>query len=85
MKTKTQIWNHVYSIVCVICAIFASLPPTVVNVLPTQVQPYIVGIAGVALWLKSNWNLFITPNGAPITGNIDTIKTTVEDVHTEKI
>jgi hypothetical protein len=58
-----QIWNHVYNIACILCAIFAALPPTVINVLPTQVKPYIVGIAGLALWLKSNINLFTNPDG----------------------
>jgi hypothetical protein len=64
--TITVAFNHVYSLVCVLCAIFAALPPTVIDVLPTQVKPYIVGIAGAALWLKSHWNLFVNPDGTPV-------------------
>ena len=58
--------NSIYNIVCIACAVFAALPPGVVNVLPTQVKPYIVGIAGALLWLKSHWNIFVQPNGNPL-------------------
>ena len=65
--TRTQLLNNLYNVVCILCGIFAALPPTVVDVLPTQVKPYIVGIAGVALWLKSHWNLFVNPDGTSAT------------------
>lgn len=55
--------NHIYSIICVLCAVYAAIPQSAVQVIPAQWQPYVVGFFGVLMWLKSHWNLFISPQG----------------------
>lgn len=63
MSTVTV--NHIYNLICVLAAIFAALPPSVINVLPTQAKPYIVLIAGLLMAIKSNWNFQVNPDGTP--------------------
>ena len=56
-------FNTVYNLVCLLCAIFAALPATVIDLLPPAVKPYIIGLAGALMWVKSHWNLFAAPPG----------------------
>lgn len=59
---KTQIINAVYSIVCLLAAL-TTLPP---GLLPEKYRAIILSTVGIATWLKSHWNLFITPDGKPL-------------------
>lgn len=61
----TKIVNHVYYLICLLIAVYAALPASAIEILPTKWKPYLVGAALAAGWLKSHWNLFINPDGTP--------------------
>lgn len=61
----TQAWNHLWNLLCVLCAVAAALPPDVAKFLPSHYQPVVVGVIGVLMWIKANRNLFINPDGTP--------------------
>ncbi len=66
MKTTTQILNNLYSLVCVLCAVWAEMPPAALDVLPAPWKHYVTVGAMAAMWIKGHYNLFITPNGAKL-------------------
>jgi len=59
----TEVLNHVYYLVCLVVALFATIPPTAFDFLPASWKPYIIGVVVAAAWVKSHWNLFINPDG----------------------
>ena len=58
-------WNSLYNLLFTLVAVLAALPPDVLNVLPGDWKPYVIGACGVAVWIKSHGNLFINPDGTP--------------------
>ena len=66
MKTTTQILNNLYSLVCVLCAVWAEMPPAALDVLPAPWKHYVTVGAMAAMWIKGHYNLFISPNGAKL-------------------
>jgi hypothetical protein len=64
----TQIFNYLYNLVCILCAVWAEMPPAALDVLPPKIKHYVTVGAMVAMWVKSHQNLFIAPNGAKLQG-----------------
>ena len=66
MKTRTQILNQLYNLLCVLCAVWAEMPPAALDVLPPKIKHYVTVGAMAAMWIKGHYNLFITPTGQPL-------------------
>ena len=62
---STQLLNHFFNLVCLLCAVWAALPQGVLDGCPPRVKAAIATGAGVLMWLKSNRNLFQNPDGTP--------------------
>jgi hypothetical protein len=63
--TWTQVKNAIYYGICLIVAIYAAIPQGSLQFIPVSWRPYVEGAVTVAAWVKSNWNLFINPDGSP--------------------
>ncbi len=66
MRTSTQILNQLYNLLCVLCAVWAEMPPAALDVLPAPWKHYVTVGAMAAMWIKGHRNLFITPDGAKL-------------------
>lgn len=60
--TKTQVLNAVYFVVCALAALATYQGPLAQQIPPT-LKPYIEALIVGAGWIKSHWNLFVTPTG----------------------
>ena len=61
--TSTQIYNHLWYMICLIVAVYAAIPSGALQVLPPEWRAIAAGVAAVAAWIKANKNLFINPDG----------------------
>jgi hypothetical protein len=70
---RTQVLNYAWYVICLIVALSAALPVNWVDDLEflpfdtntkRTIKFVLVGLVGVAAWLKSHRNLFINPDGS---------------------
>ena len=61
--TLTQFFNILYNLVCVV-ALFGS-ETEFLSIVPHQWHHQVAAVCGLAILIKSHWNLFINPNGSP--------------------
>jgi hypothetical protein len=62
--TGTQIFNHVYYAVLSVLTGLSTLPVEIVDVLPAKWKPWVAGASLLAMWLRSQRNLMINPDGS---------------------
>lgn len=65
--TKTEALNALYNFIAAVAAIGVELPGSPVEaIIPVKWKPAILAGISIAIWLKSHWNLNVTPEGTKL-------------------